>query len=30
MLLKQDGKVKNKKIVDVRFVPMVDERGKIY
>jgi hypothetical protein len=30
MLLKQDGKVKNEKIVDVRFVPMVDERGKIY
>jgi protein-L-isoaspartate(D-aspartate) O-methyltransferase len=30
MLLKQDGKIKKEKIVNVRFVPMVDERGKIY
>ena len=30
LLTKQNGKIKQEKIVDVRFVPMVDERGKVY
>jgi protein-L-isoaspartate(D-aspartate) O-methyltransferase len=30
LLTKQKGKIKQEKIVDVRFVPMVDERGKTY
>ena len=30
LLTKQTGKIKQEKIVDVRFVPMVDEQGKTY
>jgi protein-L-isoaspartate(D-aspartate) O-methyltransferase len=30
LLTKQNGKIKQEKIVDVRFVPMVDEQGKTY
>jgi protein-L-isoaspartate(D-aspartate) O-methyltransferase len=30
LLTKQTGKIKQEKIVDVRFVPMVDEHGKTY
>ena len=30
LLTKQKGKIQARKIVDVRFVPMVDERGKRY
>lgn len=30
LLIKQDGKIKQEKIVSVRFVPMVDRQGKIY
>ena len=30
LLNKQKGKIKQEKIVDVRFVPMVDEQGKTY
>jgi protein-L-isoaspartate(D-aspartate) O-methyltransferase len=30
MLTKQEGNIKQKKIVDVRFVPMVDRQGKRY
>ncbi len=30
LLTKQAGKIKQEKIVDVRFVPMVDEHGKTY
>ncbi len=30
MLTKQEGKIKQEKIVDVRFVPMVDKKGKTY
>ena len=30
LLTKQNGGIRKEKIVNVRFVPMVDERGKIY
>ena len=30
LLTKQNGKIRQEKIVDVRFVPMVDEHGKTY
>ena len=30
LLTKQNGQIKQEKIVDVRFVPMVDEQGKTY
>jgi protein-L-isoaspartate(D-aspartate) O-methyltransferase len=30
LLIKQDGRIIQKKIIDVRFVPMVDEKGKTY
>ena len=30
LLIKQNGEINQEKIVDVRFVPMVDEQGKIY
>jgi protein-L-isoaspartate(D-aspartate) O-methyltransferase len=30
LLIKQAGKIKQEKIVDVRFVPMVDRQGKTY
>ncbi|MCB2149594.1 MAG: protein-L-isoaspartate(D-aspartate) O-methyltransferase [Deltaproteobacteria bacterium] len=30
LLIKQNGEIRQKKIVDVRFVPMVDEQGWIY
>ena len=30
LLRKVDGRIKQEKIFDVRFVPMVDEKGKNY
>jgi hypothetical protein len=30
LLIKQDGTIRQEKIVSVRFVPMVDKRGKTY
>ena len=30
LLTKQEGKIVQKKIIDVRFVPMVDKKGKVY
>jgi len=30
LLTKKDGRIIQKKIIDVRFVPMVDDKGKVY